>query len=350
MTFDPDERSELRRALTTIVDEAPTAPDFDRLTAHRTIPKTAARRPAFAFAAAAAVVLVGVGAFMVLARAPNRSPDGADVGAFGPDHLPRMLVDLPGWTVERFDESAGDLEGGGVYHRAETTYTSDAGSADLRIEAGDGTTLEGLVADRLDAGTEMASQTLLGVEATVVRYNDPTDDFTAMWTANGVVFELRAALDETTFRSVLGSLQIVDDETWDAAMPSTVVAGSERVEVVPQMLEGVPLPPGFDASELVLGSSKDRYQLGAEVVGSVTCAWIEEWIDAKAAGDQTRIDTAVDAMGTSQNWPILIEMSQQGAYHQVVAQYAEAMAGDGTIQGGITLSVESSYEQAFTCR
>ena len=349
MTFDSGERRKLRRALSTMVDESPTAPGFDRVTASRTNPIIARRRPRFAFAAAALVVFVGVGAFMVLARAPNTS-SGTDVGSFGPDELPRMLVDLPGWAVDRFDESSGDLDGGlGTYHRAETQYASAVGSAELRIEVSPVTTLDGLVADRLASGTAKTSQSVLGVEAAVIRYDGEVDDFAAVWAANGVAYEFRAALDETAFRTVLGSLRIVDGGARAAAMPSTVVARSERVDVVPAMLADVPIPPGVDVAAFAIGPSKDRCQLGVEVTGAVACGWIDEWISATATGDRSRIDVAAAAMQTSHEWAILLEMSEQGRYPQVVWEHADAIAGDGTIEAGGSMPVEASYRNALGC-
>ena len=52
------------------------------------------------------------------------------------------------------------------------------------------------------------------------------------------------------------------------------------------MLAGVPHPEGFDIVALQSGDGiRDRYQLGAQVAGAVACAWIEQWVDARRAGD-----------------------------------------------------------------
>lgn len=54
-------------------------------------------------------------------------------------------------------------------------------------------------------------------------------------------------------------------------------------------------------------------------------------------------------MGASREWGILIEMSTEGEYPEVVWEYADAIAGDGTIVGGRVLTVEESYQAALGC-
>jgi len=164
-----------------------------------------------------------------------------------------------------------------------------------------------------------------------------------------VVFELAGTttppFEETEFRSLLGSLTIVDEETWLAAIPESVV--TDRATAVAEYLADIPLPTGFDSAALAQGPAEDWYQVGADVTGAVSCAWIEQWMAGKAAGNQTIVDEAVAAMATSRDWDVLVEMSSPGDFPEAVWQYADAMAGDGTIGAGGMTTVEESYRQAL---
>ncbi len=89
--------------------------------------------------------------------------------------------------------------------------------------------------------------------------------------------------------------------------------------------------------------------MGARVVGAVTCSWLDQWIDAAASGDSERQAEAVDALLSSKSWSILLEMDVDGDYPEVVWEYADAIAGDGTVIGGRVLTVEESYGPALGC-
>jgi hypothetical protein len=118
----------------------------------------------------------------------------------------------------------------------------------------------------------------------------------------------------------------VDTDAWLSAMPASVVKTSDRNGTVAQMLKGVTVPPGFDARDIKGANlTKDRYQLGAAVTGTVACRWFKRWSDARAANDGAAQREAVAAMATARHWPILKEMAKRGAYPQVLLAYAAAM-------------------------
>jgi hypothetical protein len=245
--------------------------------------------------------------------------------------------------VERSD---GDLVGGsGEFHHSTIQFESGTSEAELNVDAGVG--LEGLIADRVSDGRQIDDGAVWGVRAVVVSGEVDTDH-SAIWGIDGVVFEFRAGVDESTFRSLLASLAIVDHEEWIAALPDTVV--TDRSAAVSEYLSDIPLPPGFDATSLKAGPEEYWYQVGADVAGAVTCAWIDQWAAAKATQDQAAVDQAVDGLGTSREWRILIDMSAEGDFSQVVWEYADAIAGDGTVTAGMVLTVEESYQQTFDCR
>ncbi len=157
------------------------------------------------------------------------------------------------------------------------------------------------------------------------------------------------ALDR--YREVVGGLRHADVDAWLDAMPPTIVRPAGRASAVAAMLEGVPLPDGFDVEALrrseglVLG----RYDLGARVSGAVACAWIERWAAAKARGDELAARRASTALGTSHGWPILQEMDAAGDYPEVLWQLADAVAGPGTVEGGKTVAVQDAYVEALGC-
>lgn len=62
-----------------------------------------------------------------------------------------------------------------------------------------------------------------------------------------------------------------------------------------------------------------------------------------------RILIAVDALATSHDWLILLEMQDQGDYPQMLWKYADAVGGDGTVIEGRILTVEESYQNALGC-
>jgi hypothetical protein len=135
------------------------------------------------------------------------------------------------------------------------------------------------------------------------------------------------------FRAELLALHNVDTTAWLRAMPASVVKSADSGETIRQMLNGIPLPPQFDAAR-IRGARllHDRYQLGAAVTGTIACMWIADWSHARAIGDHAGVNRALAAMASSPGWPILREMAHQGAWPQVLNSYGKAMPR-GTIFG-----------------
>ena len=118
------------------------------------------------------------------------------------------------------------------------------------------------------------------------------------------------------------------------------------------MLDGVPLPPRFDVASLQRvrpGTVLDRYQLGAKVAGGVACAWLDRWVAARRSTDDSGVRQAVGALATSHDWRVLHDMQAEGAYPDVLWQYADAAATNAPIPAGKRLTVEESYGDALGC-
>ncbi len=334
MTFNDDERDKVRRGMARIVDQAPPGPDFDALPTVqlKQLPRSAPPNRWLVFGVALIGSLVAVGAIVglkgdgqVLIPADGSIPPPA-AGEF-----PRLLIDDPAWVIVRYDEQRGLMEDGvGEYHFAETEFVSSVGSADLRMNSGGPDSLASLIADREDAGPRLDDASALGQPVAVVRYG-AADDYAAMWLLDGVVYEVRAQVDEDSLRGLLDTLEFVHPETWKAALPDSAI--TDRETAVREMLTGLPLPDGFDIERLFDGDVQDRYQLGARVAGTVACSWFEQWNTATQSGDDNGRSDALDALQTSREWPVLLQMDVSGDYPEVLWDYVDAAADEGTIEG-----------------
>jgi len=361
MTYDDREREQLRRGLAVLVEETPVAPEL-ALRATPLQESSLQRTPTRVFVTAAAAVLVAVGGVALLqTQGSSTGPAASEtlpatstvavpttsksVPTIAAGELPYVVSTSPGWTITLVAGSGRDqIDGSGEHRYLTIVFGNGPSEAELNVELG--SDVEGLITDREAVGTRIEETTLWGTTVVVLRRSSDRDH-TAIWGIDDVVFELRATVDEPTFRSLLASLTVVDREEWVASVPDTVV--TDRAAAVTEYLADIPLPAGFDTTPLRSGPEVDRYFVGADVVAAVTCAWIEQWIAAKADQDQPGIDQAVAAMATSSEWDILKEMSTRGEFSTVVFEYADAIAGDGTVVGGRVLTVEESYRQAFGC-
>jgi hypothetical protein len=253
---------------------------------------------------------------------------------------PRLLVDEPGWQVTRADELSVDY--------GEMTLASGDRRLDLKwLPEG---RYEKAVDNRVAEMDDLGTAPVPGTEARLFRYPG-TSDYVAVWLRGDYTIEARGlALDADAFRATLASLEEVDVDAWLSAMPASVVQPAMQAEVIDEMLAGIPLPPGFDSTAIPTTEAvRDRYQLGAQVAGAVACAWIDRWVAARDAGEDAGAREAVDAMATSPTWPVLLEMEAEGAYPEVLREYAAAMAGNGLVPAGKPMTVEETYESALGC-
>ncbi len=292
-----------------------------------------------ALAVAAVVAVVGAA---IIASPLGRSSSSAwatEILAVA-EASPRLLVDLSGWTVVRADEFSveyGEME------------FSD-GTQKLSLKWRGAETHDAHVADRAANLESPRETTTNGLPGTEFRYPGTTD-FTTLWLDGDHSFEARGVFpDRAAYEAILAALNTTDVDTWLNAMPVTVVKPDSREAVIAAMLEGIPLPRGFDATALETSSGvSDRYQLGAHVAGAVTCEWIEQWIDAREAGDTAAKNEAVTAMQSSHDWAILHEMAQSGGYSQVLWEYVDSIAANGTVPGERPMNVMESSEHALGC-
>lgn len=152
-------------------------------------------------------------------------------------------------------------------------------------------------------------------------------EMVALWAEGGDVYQLHAAVpDLPAFEERLGWLTKVDPQSWLAAMPAKVVAPGSYDATVREVLKGIPVPRTFAPSRVPNeGLVTDRYQVGARTAGTVSCLWLRQWGQARRSGDTAAERQADRAMATSRHWPILREMTKEGAYSEVVWEIAKWM-------------------------
>lgn len=350
--FEIDDRlaAHLRRTLHTVAQTVDTPVDLD-VAEPSTIGRLPRRhgrafRRRLVLAGVAAAIAAG-GLLTGLLFRPDDRPDWAAEAIAVAEAVPRVLVTRTGWEVTRADELGTDL--------GEMTFAGPDGQ-ELSLSWGTGTS--GGYEDRLDEWSHDARRlddtTLAGHRAAVFRSGGPErPHFVALWQDGSYGLEVRGDFpDLEAFVDLAGTIEPVDVDTWLSAMPPTAVRPESRAAAVRQMLADIPLPVGFDAASLSTGpgSVRDRYQLGAEVTGRVACAWIRQWVDATRTGDTAAAHQAVEAMASSHDWDILVELEDQGGWSPSVWKYADAIATDGTVDGGLPdIPVADSYGEALGC-
>lgn len=266
--------------------------------------------------------LVAAAAVAGLASAPlswswpaDPAPVAADQPASASPAVARVvLVDAPGWRVERIGPD-------GVTWRK--------GRAELEVTTYPAALHDEYVRDRehiVDPPAPGTPVEVLGGPGQTWAY--AADDHTTIREPEaGRWVELRAqGLDEAGYLALLAALRWGDER--DLELPDSVVAGEARLPEALEMLDGISaasgagLPAG--AAPDFGGGAVDRYQLGAEVVGAYTCAWLAE-VEGPDRAEALRV------LGTARDWPVLEEMDAEGDYPEVVWQLADE-ARAGTLQ------------------
>ena len=297
------------------------------------------RRPLvvmLAAAAVAAVLTAGLVAVPRLVRSADPAGSGPTSGVVGTTSAkpakpaatvpPRrfraaapaahqVLLDVPGWRVYHVYEQGAPGE---VYFRKDNgpmfwvewrpanMYTSTSqGSVGRRT-----TQALGRPATEFDFGTYLST----------------------MSRPSGATFlDIRGdSIPADQYRFLVSRLTWVDKATWEAALPASSLLPSQQPAAIAAMLADIPKPDGFDPATLRTAQSIDRYNLGADVAGAVTCRWIEDWDKARRAGDAEQTARALDALKSSRHWKILLEMQRTGDFTRILWDYVDQVAA-GTL-------------------
>jgi hypothetical protein len=216
---------------------------------------------------------------------------------------PRLLVTAPGWSIVHANIEA---EYGGLTYRNAGHPASGPEASGLVMNWAPAALYRSTLREYRRKAT-VTNSTVLGRQATTFHYAGRPAYVTVLPPHGNVFVTLALPADE--HESLLRSLRAVSVERWLAAMPLEVVQPAAEFGVIAQMLQGVPLPPGFDPSSLEAeGEPSNRFDLGQAVAGAVACGWLESWDAATRSGDAATAEAAVAAMGGARHWAVLLQM------------------------------------------
>jgi hypothetical protein len=246
---------------------------------------------------------------------------------------PRLLVTAPGWSIvhaRSFEVDRGDL----IYGDGEHPLYGPGGSGrQLNLSWYPAGFYRQMLREDGHACchvSRLATSTLLGQRATTFAYNGQHPNFATVLSPQGNVFiEVNGSFgSRQEYEALLHSLRPVGVDAWLGAMPAEVIRPAARSAAIAQMLRGIPVPPGFDASALHFqgmfapGSAlqsesalTDRFMLAKSLTGAVACDWLQRWLSATRAGDGAAAQEAVDAMRTAPRWPALLQMVREKGFH-----------------------------------
>jgi hypothetical protein len=298
-------------------------------------PTRTSRRNRWVAPLAAAAVVAGL-ASGTLAWQQHRAEkdDSNQVATLGLPEGQAVVLDAPGWKVD-------GLGGDGIrFHN---------GDANLEITSYAANDYESYVTDRehiVDPPAPGSPVTVLGRPGQLWAYS-ATDHTVIREVEDGHWMEFRGdGMDRDGFLTLLGQLRMTTDAEFNAALPDDYVTTDERDVAAQQILAEIRdvSHAGFpDGTSLELGDgeAKDHYQFGVEVVAQYTCAWLEDFENAKAHDQQGRADEAARVLGTSRQWPILNQLNAEGDYPEVVWELTDqAVAGQ----------VPDWYSEGLGCR
>jgi hypothetical protein len=305
--------------------------------------------------AGAMAVAAAVAVFLLAGRGASQSPApayGAELVRFA-ESTPLLLLEEPGWGVRGIGQQNGQ---GRMEFGIASPTTPEAHFYKTHTKHGIALHRDGLrrvelawwnrssevlklllnpQVDRVPGRRFTTTVPALGTKVhidtraeTSPKYGGPGHhQMQAIWREGGRVVLLNASVpDLAVFRERLGWLRRVDPQTWLAAMPAKVVKAADYGATVREMLQGIPLPPGFDPTTIPdRHVTNDRYQVGAAVGGAVACEWFRHWGAAIHKGDTPAAKEAELVLQGAGSWPIFREMSKEGAYPATVLEYAEAM-------------------------
>lgn len=319
----------LAAARAELLEEIMSTPVHDRPAAVTQPPRH--RRWLVPLAAAAAVAaLLVVPTYLLSGEDDARevpTPASAPPAATAHDWV---VLQAEGWTATYVSDAGGERE-----------VQYDNGDATLQVNLREAEARDTYIEDRrgidhpkVDPGAPVR---LLGREGLMWHYS--RTDHTTIGEVEGEHYpEVRGSgMDEAAYVGLLDRLSWTDDAAFEASLPADFVTGGERESTISSMLGGVAMPRGFEVPPT---DEKDPYQLGAHVAGSVACAWLDIFAEAKASGDEEAMQRAAAALGDSRGWDVLHEMNTEGDYPEVLWEYADEVGAGRVPQG---------YRQGLGC-
>jgi hypothetical protein len=300
------------------------------------------RRTRIAIAGGLALVLLAVVALAGILRSED------DLSAYAAEAIEvaeanrRLLVMEPGWAVNYAQWN--ETESGDVGFIDGDSLETSPGMVELSWYSDVERSRYVDYSERKDTfpveidGQDVYAQIRSGPNAGAVSFA------TALPPEDGAITVITGGMegDVDDVIAVLESIEPVDTETWLEAMPDSVVQPSDQSSEIDRLLEGVPLPDGFDRSALDLPQlPQDSYQLTAHVMYGAYCGWLDAWWKADQAGDSAAADEAIDELEASTQWPAVVAQKDTGALDDDFRMYANTVAaGDASPE---------VYDQMMNC-
>jgi hypothetical protein len=219
---------------------------------------------------------------------------------------PRLLITAPGWSIVHANIMAED--GGLTYKDAGHPYPGPYAVVMNWAPAG----LYRNALSGLRRNATATRSTVLGRQVTT--FHERGGAYDTVFPPQGDVF-VTISVPPFEHEALLRSVRAVSVDRWLAAMPPEVVQPAAESGVIAQMLQGVPLPPGFDPSSLEAERElSNHFDLGKAVAGAVACGWLESWDAAIRSGDAPTAEAAVTAMSGARHWAVLLQMVQERGF------------------------------------
>ncbi|HWH19689.1 MAG TPA: hypothetical protein VN671_04090 [Solirubrobacterales bacterium] len=283
-------------------DDARGAPRRSRIFSRRRVASLA-----FGLACVAVIaVLVVLGGGSVDTVKEGGRPTYAAAAVKVAEANPRLLITAPGWSIIHANITAED--GGLTYSLAGHPYPGPYAAvmnwapAGLYREALRGLGRHGTVTHSTVLGRRVAT------------FHERGGAYDTVFPPQDDVF-VTLSLPPAEHEALLRSVRAVSVDRWLAAMPPEVVQPAAESAVIAAMLNGVPLPPGFDLAALEAeGELSNRFDLGRTVAGAVACGWLGSWSAATRSGDDAVARQAVEGMSGARRWPVLLQMVQEKGF------------------------------------
>lgn len=255
---------------------------------------------------------------------PTQSPQIKFAAALikAAEQHPRYVLTAPEWTVQGVE---GLTAGSG-----EVSYEKDGRL--LAISWLPASEFHAHELSRSDKGTRAQPVEVDGADGSMYDMGvagSPDRQFFVLLPAEGPAFvEIRTTADwnRDDFLSVLGTVRSAGVTEWLSSLPADVVSSDDVPSKVDDVLQGIPLPPGFDKSQFDDLGTNDGYQFGAAVIGQVVSEWVDYWMAAKQAGRDDEVQKAQVALSGAHEWPGLVAMQDKGGYPDVIWQITDAVA------------------------
>lgn len=305
-------------------------------------------------------IAIGVAAAVVLGIATIGSPDretraprsvwSAELVGIA-KQAPRLLLSGAEWRVTRADEFSAD-SGEMIFEngRGCTLAPAKEGCYWMSLDWRPADTHADYLADRKRGSDSSSKATIDGHQAIVFEYDHTAlgTTYQAMWLDGAHSLELRSDVIRSLheFEAIAATLRQVDVDTWLSAMPESVVTPADRDDAIDRIVADIPIPSNVDLDDLRDNQEvREGEALEYQVVQTVICGWIGQWIDARKAGDEAGVRRAVEAMTGSRDWAA---MKAYGG-RSYVFDVADAMANGTEVNGNTSLPTGVAYQRHVGC-